>query len=140
MGDALVDHVQLFRRAEGKVEDAPADEWPAVIDFDDNGFAIAQVRDLDDRAQGQLAVRRGQAVHVKNLAAGCRAPVILIRVKRGITDLFGWHGLGCFGFGCGCVCDGFGAVARMRLATPCADAQGDAEQKENFRQGLACCR
>ena len=142
LGDALVDHVQLFRRAEGQIEDAPADEGAAVVDFDDNGFAIAQVRDLDDRAQGQFAVGSGQAVHVKNLAAGCRASVIFVRVKRRIADLFGWHGLGRFGLGCSCVCDGVGAVARVRLATPCAcnRAQGDAEQKGNFRQGLACCR
>ena len=39
-GNAFFDHVQLFGRAEGEVEDASANKRPAVIYFDDDGFAI----------------------------------------------------------------------------------------------------
>ena len=58
-GNAFVDHVQLFGCAEGEVEDAPVNEGPAVIYFDDDGFAIAQVGDADDGAEGQFAVCGG---------------------------------------------------------------------------------
>ena len=40
-GDAFIDHVQLFGCAEGEVEDATFDKGTAVIDFEDDGFAVA---------------------------------------------------------------------------------------------------
>ena len=51
-GNAFFDHVDLFGRAEGEVEDAPVNERPAVIYFDDDGFAICQVCDADYCAEG----------------------------------------------------------------------------------------
>lgn len=58
-GNAFIDHVEFFGCAEGEVEDAPVNEGPAVIYFDDDGFAIAQVGDADDGAEGQFAVCGG---------------------------------------------------------------------------------
>ncbi len=58
-GNAFIDHVELFGRAEGEVEDAPVNERPAVIDFDDDGFAVAQMGDADYCAEGQFAVCGG---------------------------------------------------------------------------------
>ncbi len=40
-GNAFIDHVEFFGRAEGEVEDASVNERPAVIYFDDDGFAVA---------------------------------------------------------------------------------------------------
>ena len=58
-GDAFIDHVELFGCAEGEVEDASVNERPAVIYFDDDGFAVAQMGDADDCAEGQFAVCGG---------------------------------------------------------------------------------
>ena len=58
-GNAFIDHVELFGRAEGEVEDATFDKGTAVIDFDDDGFAVCHVGDADYCAEGQFAVCGG---------------------------------------------------------------------------------
>ena len=58
-GNAFVDHVEFFGCAEGEVEDASFHEGTAVIYFDDDGFAVAQVGDANDGAEGQFAVCGG---------------------------------------------------------------------------------
>jgi len=58
-GNAFIDHVEFFGCAEGEVEDASVNKGPAVIDFDNNGFAVAQVGDANDGAEGQFAVCGG---------------------------------------------------------------------------------
>ena len=58
-GYAFVDHVEFFGRAEGEVEDASFDKRPTVIYFDDDGFAVCQVGDADDGAEGEFAVCGG---------------------------------------------------------------------------------
>ena len=51
-GNAFVDHVELFGCAEREVEDASVNERPAVIYFDDDGFAVCHVGDADYCAEG----------------------------------------------------------------------------------------
>lgn len=58
-GNAFIDHVELFGCAEGEVEDASFNEGSAVIYFDDDGFAVAEVGDANDGAEGQFAVCGG---------------------------------------------------------------------------------
>lgn len=58
-GNAFIDHVEFFGCAEGEVEDASFHEGTAVIYFDDDGFAVAQVGDANDGAEGQFAVCGG---------------------------------------------------------------------------------
>lgn len=79
-GNAFIDHVELFGRAEGEVEDASVNERPAVIYFDDDGFAVAKVRDANDGAEGQFAVCGRQAIHVVDFTAGCWPAVKFVRV------------------------------------------------------------
>ncbi len=79
-GNAFSDHVEFFGRAEGEVEDASVNERSAVIYFDDDGFAIAQMGDANYCAEGQFAVCGGQAVHVVYFTAGCWSSVEFVRV------------------------------------------------------------
>lgn len=58
-GNAFIDHVEFFGCTEGEVEDASINEGTAVIYFDDDGFAVAQVGDANDCAEGQFAVCGG---------------------------------------------------------------------------------
>ena len=57
-GNAFIDHVEFLaapRRGRGCV----LHEGTAVIYFDDDGFAVAQVGDANDGAEGQFAVCGG---------------------------------------------------------------------------------
>ena len=78
---------RFFGCAEGEVEDASVNERPAVIYFDDDGFAIAKVRDADYCAEGQFAVCGGQAVHVVDFTAGCWSSVKFVRVVGCVANL-----------------------------------------------------
>ncbi len=146
-GNAFIDHVEFFGRAEGEVEDAIPNKGPAVIYFDDDGFAVAKVGDADYCAEGQFAVCGGQAVHVVDFTAGCWSSVKFVRVVRCVAYLrrsvfWRWrHGFGGFG-GFGFVCDGFCAIAGVRCTSHDRDAEEDAEQVGNFiaPQVVACCR
>ena len=118
---------KLFGRAEGEVEDATFDKRPAVIDFDNNGFAIAQVRDANYCAEGQFAVCSRYAVHVEYFATGRWSSVKFVRVVGCVANLVGY---------------GFGAVTGMRCTSRDTDAEEDAEQMGDFNapQVVACCR
>ena len=58
-GNAFSDHTQFSGRTEGEVEDASFDKRPAVVHWNNNGFAIFQVCDANDGAEGQFAVCGG---------------------------------------------------------------------------------
>ena len=61
-------HVELGRGGVGEVDDAVADERPAVVDAHDDLAAVAQVRDLGVGGNRQRLVRGGHGVHVVALA------------------------------------------------------------------------
>ena len=66
-------HVELGGGGVGQVDDAIADERPAIVDAHHDLAAIAQVRDLGVAGNGQGLVRRRHGVHVVALAQrrGC---------------------------------------------------------------------
>src|SRR6185437_2729341 len=54
----------------GEVHNAVLCDGAAVVDANDDGLVIAEVRDLDHGAHGQAAVGAGHGVHVEVFAAG----------------------------------------------------------------------
>ena len=128
-GNAFIDHVELFGRAEGEVEDASFDKRPAVVHWNNNGFAIFQVRDANHCAEGQFAVCSGQAVHVKNFTAGCWPSVKFVRVVGCVANLVEYEW-------------GSGVVARVRCTSRDAEEEEKREKIGNFNapQVVACCR
>ena len=64
------DQAQLRCRGPADVDHAVAMKRPAVVDPHGNAFPAAGVGHLDQRAERQRAMRRGQRMHVEALAAG----------------------------------------------------------------------
>ena len=76
-------HVELGGGGVGQVDDAIADERPAIVDAHHDLAAIAQVRDLGIAGNGQGLVRRRHGVHVVALAQRGGSRVESRAVPRG---------------------------------------------------------
>src|SRR6516164_1491390 len=68
-----------------EVDDASANVWAAVIDFDDDRAAVVEVRHLRVRGQRQRAVRGCSGDGIEGLAA-CGLTAHLV-VPRSFTEL-----------------------------------------------------
>ncbi len=85
--DPIAQHAQLLGGHIGKVDDAAADEGPAVVDAHSHRFAVAQIDHLDDGAELEAAMGGRHGILIVALAAG-RGPVVkLMRVVAGQADL-----------------------------------------------------
>src|SRR5215470_17862915 len=63
-------HVERIGSARREIENASASVWTPVVDFDDDGVAVAEVRHLRVRRERQRAMRRGGSHRVEDLATG----------------------------------------------------------------------
>lgn len=70
-GMARIAEAKLAGRLARHVDDAPANERPAIVDAQGQFASIALVDDLDDGAERQGAVGRSHGVGVHHLARGC---------------------------------------------------------------------
>lgn len=84
---ALLLHAELRRGDRGEVDDAAPLARAAVGDGHVDLAAVALVRDLDDRAERQLAVRGGELLAVHRLAARRLVAVQLAAVPGGEATL-----------------------------------------------------
>src|SRR5258708_2624454 len=73
--DAGANRIHFSRRGERKVDDAIVDEGAAVGDAHNRGLAIVQVGDANHGFKWQRAVRRGEFIHVVDLAVRSMPPV-----------------------------------------------------------------
>ncbi len=94
--DARFDHVELSCCAVGEVDDALREEFAAVGDGDDDAAVVAQVGDPDLAAEGQIAVRCCELVHVEAATAGGSVAVENLAIPTGKAALDAGEG-GYFG-------------------------------------------
>ena len=87
LGLALVLELEHFRRALREIDDARADEGPAVIDADDDLAVILEIGDLDIARQRQGRMGGGEPRHVEPLAVRRLAPVEGLAIPGGHTLL-----------------------------------------------------
>ena len=92
LGHACLDHVEPAGSAQGEVEDAASDEGAAVVDFDIDAAAVAQVGDPDEGSKGEFPVGGGEAVHVVDFTAGGGPSVKVVGIVGGEADLVGATG------------------------------------------------
>jgi hypothetical protein len=83
---AQADHAS---RPVGQIDDPGLGQRAAVIDPDNDGFAVLQVGDPDNGAQGQMPVGCGELVHIKGFAAGGSLAVEGVSVPGGSAYLVG---------------------------------------------------
>ena len=86
-GGARADHVDLLGSRPREVDDPPLDERAPVVDLHHGRPAIGEVGHLDQRAEGQGLVGRGEEVGVEHLAARGEPALELAAVPRGQTLL-----------------------------------------------------
>src|SRR4051812_44518092 len=93
LGVAGAGHVDFLGGGERDVDQAAADERPAVVDPDDDAEAVGDVGDPELRSERQGAVGGGEAVGIEALAAGGAvagelAPVIAgLALADGFEDI-----------------------------------------------------
>ena len=83
----LADKAQLLGRRFGYVDDAVAVEGAAVVDADDDAFAVFCIGYAHIAGNGQCFVGGGEGVHVVAVPAGGFAPVKSAAVPRGVAGL-----------------------------------------------------
>ncbi len=98
-GYAFFEHVEFFCGAYREIEDAAFYEGHTVVDFEDDGFAVAEVSDADNGAQGEFAMGGRQTVHVEDFATGGGASVELVGIVGGVANLVGFVLLAFVGIG-----------------------------------------
>src|SRR2546428_9058503 len=62
-------------------------ERPAVVDTDDDGTPVGEVRDAHVSADGERTRRRGERVLIESFAAGSSTPLELCAIPRRHADL-----------------------------------------------------
>src|SRR5882762_10780063 len=62
-------------------------ERPAVVDTDDDGTPVGEVRDAHVSADGERTRRRGERVLIESFAAGGSTPLELCAIPRRHADL-----------------------------------------------------
>src|SRR2546422_1530506 len=62
-------------------------ERPAVVDTDDDGTSVREVRDAHVSADGERTRRRGERVLIESFAAGGSTPLELCAIPRRHADL-----------------------------------------------------
>ena len=72
---AGANHVQRHGRGAREVKYAVPHEWPAIDHADLDIAAIVEIRDAQDAAKRERAMRRDERIHVENFAVGSAAPV-----------------------------------------------------------------
>ncbi len=65
---AGADHANGLGRREREIDDAVCDEGAAIVDADFGLHAVSEIRDANQRTEGQRAVRGGECVHVVDFA------------------------------------------------------------------------
>lgn len=83
----LADKAQFLRGGFGYVDDAVAVEGAAVVDADDDAFAVFGVGYAHMAGDGQGFVGGGKGVHIVAVSAGSFAPVKPAAVPRGVAGL-----------------------------------------------------
>ncbi len=83
----LADKAQFLRGGFGYVDDAVAVEAAAVVDADDDAFAVFGIRYAHIAGDGQDFVGGAKSVHIVSFSAGSFAPVKPTAVPRGVADL-----------------------------------------------------
>ena len=69
LGDAAVDHAELFGGGMRDIDHAPGDERAAVVDPDGDGLPGGDIGNAQARPERQCAVRGGQLAGVELLPA-----------------------------------------------------------------------
>src|SRR5882672_9113248 len=62
-------------------------ERPAVVDTDDDGTPVGEVRDAHASSDGERTRRRGERVLIESFAAGGSTPLELCAIPRRHADL-----------------------------------------------------
>src|SRR5438093_8216679 len=69
-------------------------ERPAVVDTDDDGTPVGEVRDAHVSADGERTRRRGERVLIESFAAGSSTPLQLLADLDGMADEARRHRVG----------------------------------------------
>src|SRR5260370_1173369 len=79
--------IHCWRGGKGEIDDAVVDKRAAVGDAHHRGLAVAQVGDADHGLEWQRAVRRGEFIHVVDLAVRGAPPVKRLTVPGSVAFL-----------------------------------------------------
>ena len=88
-GDTFADHLELFCRAKGKVEDPASYEWASVVHADLYVFSVPKVGDSDGGSEREFAVCGRHTVHVECFAVRGEPSVELVSVIGCAAHLIG---------------------------------------------------
>ena len=80
VGRTLVDETQLLGGGAGNIDDAVAVERAAVVDTDDDAFAVLHIGHACVAGNREGFVGGGEGIHIVTLAAGSFTAVELVAV------------------------------------------------------------
>src|SRR5207249_7586898 len=85
--DAVLRDAERAGGGKGKIDDAPVDERPAVVDTNGHGAAVLEVRHPQAGSERERRMRRGHRVLVEPLSARGSLSLMALPVPGGGAEL-----------------------------------------------------